>query len=49
LLELQQYYKNGQGGQVTDVLQTLLGRPPVNVNQFLEEFKEQFRSQAAGA
>jgi uncharacterized protein YbjT (DUF2867 family) len=49
LIELQQYYKNGQGGDVTDVLPALLGRPPVNLNQFLEEFKEQFRSQATGA
>lgn len=49
LLELQQYYKNGQGGDVTDVLPALLGRSPANLNQFLEEFKEQFRSQAAGA
>jgi uncharacterized protein YbjT (DUF2867 family) len=49
LLDLQQYYKSGQGGHVTDVLPTLLGRPPANLQQFLEEFKDQFRSQAAGA
>ena len=49
LLELQQYYKNGQGGDVTDVLPELMGRPPVNLHQFLEEFKDQFRNQAAGA
>ncbi len=49
LLELQQYYKNGQGGAVTDVLPRLLARPPMKLDQFLEEFKDEFRSQAAGA
>jgi uncharacterized protein YbjT (DUF2867 family) len=49
LLELQQYYKNGQGGDVTDVLPALLGRPPINLDQFLEEYQDQFRSQAVGA
>jgi hypothetical protein len=49
LPELQQDYRNGQGGEVTDVLAALLGRPPVNLNQFLEECKDQFRSQAVGA
>jgi uncharacterized protein YbjT (DUF2867 family) len=49
LLDLQRYYTNGQGGEVTDVLGRLLGAPPKTVDQFLDEFKEQFRSQAAGA
>jgi uncharacterized protein YbjT (DUF2867 family) len=49
LLDLQQYYKNGHGGEVTDVLPELLGRSPVQLDQFLEEFKGEFRSQAAGA
>jgi uncharacterized protein YbjT (DUF2867 family) len=49
LLQLQQYYVQGQGGEVTDVLARLLGRAPVKLDAFLEEFKEQFRSQAAGA
>ena len=49
LLELQQYYTNGQGGAVTDVLPRLLERPPVKLDHFLEEFKDHFRSQAAGA
>jgi uncharacterized protein YbjT (DUF2867 family) len=49
LLDLQQYYKNGHGGEVTDVLPKLLGRSPVKLNQFLEEFRDEFRSQAAGA
>src|SRR4029077_19795448 len=49
LLDLQQYYKNGHGGEVTDVLPELLGRSPVELDQFLEEFKDEFRNQAAGA
>ena len=49
LLDLQQFYKNGQGGEVTDVLPRLLGRPSLALDQFLEEFKDQFRNQAAGA
>jgi uncharacterized protein YbjT (DUF2867 family) len=49
LLDLQQYYKNGQGGEVTDVLPRILGRPSLTLDQFLEEFKDQFRNQAAGA
>ena len=49
LLDLQRYYTNGQGGEVTDVLPRLLGRPPVKLDEFLEEFKDHFRSQAAGA
>jgi hypothetical protein len=42
-------YTNGQGGEVTDVLARLLGRPAVKLDRFLEEFKDQFRGQAAGA
>jgi uncharacterized protein YbjT (DUF2867 family) len=49
VLELQQYYTNGQGGAVTDVLQRLLGRAPVKLEQFSEEFKDSFRSQTAAA
>jgi uncharacterized protein YbjT (DUF2867 family) len=49
LVDLQQYYVNGQGGEVTDVLPKLLVRPPIKLDQFLEEFKDQFRNQAAGA
>jgi uncharacterized protein YbjT (DUF2867 family) len=48
LLELQQYYTNGQGGMVTDLLPRLLDRPAATLDQFLEEFKHQFASQAAG-
>jgi uncharacterized protein YbjT (DUF2867 family) len=49
LLDLQRYYTNGQGGEVTDVLPKLLGRTPVNLDDFLEEFKGDFSSQAASA
>jgi uncharacterized protein YbjT (DUF2867 family) len=49
LLELQQYYVSGKCAAVTDVLQNLLGRAPMTLDQFLNEFKDSFRGQAAGA
>jgi uncharacterized protein YbjT (DUF2867 family) len=49
LLDLQRYYTRGKGGEVTNVLPTLLGRPPKTLDAFLEEFKDSFRSLAAGA
>jgi len=50
LLDLQQYYSIlGKGGEVTHVLLDLLGRAPITLDQFLAEFKDSFRSQAAGA
>lgn len=42
LLELQEYYTGGQGGEVTDVLPSLLGRAPITLDAFLEEFKDAF-------
>jgi uncharacterized protein YbjT (DUF2867 family) len=48
LLDLQRYYTGGKGGDVTKVLPDLLGRPPKTLNAFLEEFKDSFRSLAAG-
>jgi len=42
LLELQQYYVNGQGGEIDDVLPRLLGRAPITLDQFLEEFRASF-------
>jgi uncharacterized protein YbjT (DUF2867 family) len=45
LLDLQRYYTSGKGGEVTDVLPRLLGHPARTVDQFLEEFKDSFRSQ----
>ena len=47
LIDLQHYYTNGQGGEVTDILPTLLERPPVTLNQFLEEFKDQVQTASA--
>jgi uncharacterized protein YbjT (DUF2867 family) len=49
LLDLQRYYTGGQGGEVDDVLPNLLGRAPITVDQFLSEFRDSFREQAAGA
>jgi uncharacterized protein YbjT (DUF2867 family) len=50
LLDLQQYYsKLGKGGEVTDTLPKLLDRAPITLDQFLNENKDSFRSQAAGA
>jgi uncharacterized protein YbjT (DUF2867 family) len=49
LLDLQRYYTNGQGGEVTEVLAQLLGRPPVKLDSFLKEFRDSFRSAATGA
>lgn len=49
LLELQQYYVTGKCGAVTDVLPKLLGRPAITLDQYLNEFKDRFRGQAAGA
>lgn len=50
LLELQQYYTVARrGGEVTGVLPGLLGRAPSTLDQFLDENKESFRAQAAGA
>jgi uncharacterized protein YbjT (DUF2867 family) len=46
ILDLQRYYTGGQGGEVTDVLRKLLGRPPQTLDPFLEEFKDSFRSEA---
>ena len=49
LLELQEYYVSGKCGDVTDVLPKLLGHAPRTLDRFLEENKDSFRSQAAGA
>ncbi|AXC15059.1 hypothetical protein ACPOL_5813 [Acidisarcina polymorpha] len=47
LLDLQRYYTGGQGGEVTDVLEMLLGREPTRLDAFLAEFAESFRNEAA--
>lgn len=47
LLELQDYYTGGSGGTLDRVLEGLLGRPPIAMEQFLEEFAGEFRGRAA--
>lgn len=47
LLELQEYYTGGRGGRQDEVLEGLLGRPPITMDRFLGEFAGQFRSGAA--
>jgi len=49
LLELQEYYTNGNGGVVDGLLERLLGRPPVRMDAFLEEYAGEFRGQSARA
>jgi uncharacterized protein YbjT (DUF2867 family) len=49
-LDLELYYKmEGKTAEVTDVLEKLLGRAPIRFDQFLNDNKESFRAQAAGA
>lgn len=49
LLDLQLYYLNGRGGEVDGLLQELLGRSPISMDQFLRENAGAFREQAANA
>jgi hypothetical protein len=49
LLDLQQYYVDGHGGEVDRTLAEILGRPPATLDQFLTEHAPEFRSQAAKA
>jgi uncharacterized protein YbjT (DUF2867 family) len=42
LLDLQAYYTGGKGGEVDDVVSTILGRAPGTMNQFLAEFADSF-------
>lgn len=50
LLDLQRYYTvERKGGEVNDVLERLLERAPIRLDQFLQENQESFRAQAAGA
>lgn len=49
LLELQEYYLAGKGGETDGLLQDLLGRPPITMDKFLTENAAEFRSQAASA
>jgi uncharacterized protein YbjT (DUF2867 family) len=49
LLELQQYYLNGKGGETDGLLQKLLGRALITMDEFLQENAAEFRPQAAKA
>jgi uncharacterized protein YbjT (DUF2867 family) len=49
LLELQDYYLSGKGAETDGLVEKLLGRAPITMDQFLAEFANGFRSQAAGA
>jgi uncharacterized protein YbjT (DUF2867 family) len=49
LIDLQQYYINGQGGATDHTLADVLGRAPATLDQFLTESAAEFRSQAAKA
>jgi uncharacterized protein YbjT (DUF2867 family) len=49
LLDLQAYYTAGQGGAVDGLLEKLLGRRPMTMDQFLKGNASEFRSQAAKA
>jgi hypothetical protein len=49
LLDLQQYYIDGQGGTVDRTLAEILGRPPVTLDQFLTESATEFRPLTANA
>jgi len=49
LLELQQYYKLGGGAKTDSLLQTLIERAPVTLDQYLAANAREFRDQAASA
>jgi uncharacterized protein YbjT (DUF2867 family) len=49
LLDLQQYYLGGKGGETDGLLQKRLQRAPITMDEFLKENVAEFRSQAAKA
>jgi len=50
LLDLQRYYTvEKKGAEITPVLEQILGRPAIRMEQYVNENKDAFRSQAAGA
>ena len=49
LLELQQYYKLGGGAKTDGLLQALIERAPVTLDQYLAANAREFRDQAASA
>jgi uncharacterized protein YbjT (DUF2867 family) len=49
LLDLQQFYLSGEGGETDGLLRRLLGRAPITMDEFLKENGAEFRPQAAQA
>lgn len=49
LLELQDYYASGKASIVDGTLESLIHRAPTTMDEFLKEFADQFREQAAKA
>jgi uncharacterized protein YbjT (DUF2867 family) len=49
ILELQQYYKQGGGAKTDGLLQSLIERAPVTLDQYLAANAQEFRDQAASA
>jgi len=49
LLDLQAYYTGGKGGEVDEVVSTILGRAPRTMNQFLAEFADSFAAKTGAA
>jgi uncharacterized protein YbjT (DUF2867 family) len=50
LLDLQRYYTvEKKGAEITQVLEQILGRPAIRMEQYVNQNKDAFRSQAAGA
>jgi len=47
LLELQEYYTQGNGAQVDGLVEELLGRPAIRIDQYLAENLDAFCEQAA--
>ena len=49
LLDLQQFYRNGKGGDTDGLLEKLLERAPITMDEFLNENAQEFRPQATQA
>ena len=49
LLDLQAYYTGGKGGDIDDVVSTILARPPAAMDQFLAEFANNFVAKTGAA
>jgi uncharacterized protein YbjT (DUF2867 family) len=49
LLDLQAYYTGGKGGDIDDVVSTILGRAPAAMDQFLAEFADNFVTKTGSA